>query len=138
MSVTINREELQIKAIRSSGPGGQNVNKVCSKIQLRFPLYHVSFLEEEVAQRLENLFPTHVTKEKEFWLECSETRDQKVNLELACEKLERMIERAQFVPKPRKKTKPSKAVKKQIREKKEQHSQKKQIRREKFGYSDGE
>jgi len=102
-------QELQFKAVRSSGAGGQHVNKVSTKIELAFDLDNskaLSYLEKEhLLLKLSN----RLTKENVFLLQCDESRSQHKNKELAIKRFLDVIDSALKVPKKRKATKPSKA-----------------------------
>ena len=112
-------KELKFKAVRSSGAGGQHVNKVASKIELIFDLQNsVSFTDEEKAILLNNLH-SKLTKEQILLLQCSESRSQHKNKEIAIERFLQMIINGLKVPKKRKATKPSKAsIQKRLKKKK--------------------
>jgi ribosome-associated protein len=102
--------ELSWTASRSGGPGGQNVNKVSTKIELRFDLAKNRTLNEAVKARLRareaGRFDTH----GRIMVTCDTTRSQSQNLELAREKLAEMVRAALAAPKRRRPTKPSKGA----------------------------
>lgn len=120
--------ELDFTASRSGGPGGQNVNKVNSKISVKFDVVRSQILnEEEKALILKNL-SSHLTKEGALMLSSQEKRSQLENKQHVMEKLERLIARAFVKKKFRKPTKVSKsAVQKRITSKK-LHAEKKKWR----------
>ena len=122
-------EQLEFTFVRSSGPGGQNVNKVSSKAQLRWNPGKSELLAPEVLQRLETLFPSHFTKEGDLLITSQKTRDQGKNREDCLEKLRNMILEASKVPKPRIPTKRTKNSVRRRLENKEKNAQKKQERK---------
>lgn len=121
--------EVSWKAVRSSGPGGQHVNKTSSKVVLTFNITDSSILSDEEKQQLGKKLQSRITTNNELVLECSETRSQHKNKELVFERFKEVITTGLRKPKKRKKTKPTKASKfKRLREKKQQ-SEKKMDRR---------
>jgi len=114
-------KELKFKAIRSSGAGGQHVNKVSSKIELTFDLQNSeSFTEEEktlLIQKIKN----KLTKENILLLQCDESRSQHKNKEIAIDRFLKIIADGLKIQKPRKATKPSKSsIHKRLDKKKKQ------------------
>jgi len=122
-------EQLEFTFVRSSGPGGQNVNKVSSKAQLRWNPRESGLLAPEILQRLETLFPAHFTKDGDLLITSQKTRDQLKNREDCLEKLQNMILEASNIPKPRIPTKRTKGSIKRRLENKEKNAQKKQGRK---------
>lgn len=108
-TLSLNENELTFEAIRASGPGGQNVNKVSSAIQLRFDARHSPSLPDEVAARLIRLAGARATKEGVIVITAERFRDQPRNREDALARLTALIERAAEKPKPRKATKPTRS-----------------------------
>jgi ribosome-associated protein len=104
-------DELEWSAVRSSGPGGQNVNKVSTKVELRFDAAGSAALAEPVRARLLILARGRLDADGRILVTCDETRSQSRNLELARERLAELVARALIVPKRRRATKPSKAAK---------------------------
>lgn len=121
---------LQVDAVRSGGPGGQNVNKVSSKIQLRFDLKHAAGFSDEERHRLQDKLQRKMDGDGVLHIQSQKTRDQKLNLEDALEKLERILETALKVLPPRKATKPSRnSVKRRLDSKKKQSDKKRNRQR---------
>ncbi len=113
--------ELQISYVRSSGPGGQNVNKVNSKCVLRWNPAQSAALSADVLHRFIELFRSKLTTEGDLILTSDRFRDQKRNLEDCIEKLASLIQSAKTPPRPRKKTRPTFGSR--VRKKKEKKSQ---------------
>ena len=103
-------DEIVMTAIRSQGPGGQNVNKVSTAIHLKFDIV-ASSLPEAVKRRLLALNDQRVTKEGVFILKAQQTRSQLKNREEALSRLRAFVVQALSVRKVRKKTRPTKASK---------------------------
>lgn len=114
-------KEVSFKAIRSSGAGGQHVNKVSSKIELIFDVYNsIEFSKEEKELLYKNL-KTKLTNENLLILKCDESRSQHRNKEIVIARFLKLIIDALIIPKKRKPTKPSKAsIKKRLEKKKKQ------------------
>ena len=128
-SLTIPAGDLTWAAARSSGPGGQNVNKVASKVELRFDLEGTTALEEGARERLRNLARTKLDAEGRILIVSQVTRDQSRNLEDAREKLRELVLAALVVPKKRTARKVSRAAKKRRVENKRKQGEKKAVRR---------
>ncbi|GIV77573.1 aminoacyl-tRNA hydrolase [Litorilinea aerophila] len=111
--VTLDENELQWEFIRSGGPGGQNVNKVATAVQLRFDVLHSPSLPEEVRQRLLRLARNRVTKEGVLVIEARRYRSQRQNRAAALEELVDLIRQASRRPKRRRPTRPSQAARQQ-------------------------
>lgn len=111
--------EIQYKAVRSSGSGGQNVNKVSSKIILSFELSNSKGLTDEEKEWLITKLGKKLTQENVLLLTCEEDRSQIKNKEIATKKLFDQLEKTLIKPKIRKETKIPKFVKeKRLKEKK--------------------
>src|SRR3954468_10727803 len=109
--ITLPGSDLEWTAVRSSGPGGQNVNKVASKIELSFDFENTVALTDPVKARLRVLAKNTLDGEGRVFIKSEKTRDQGKNLSDALAKLKDLILKAMVVPKTRKPTKVSKAQK---------------------------
>ena len=109
--LTLPADDLSFDAVRASGPGGQNVNKVSSKILLRFELGRSAAITEALRARVRAMFPNRLDRDGRLFVTCAETRDQHRNHERAREKLKDLLLLAIHEPTPRKATKPSRAAK---------------------------
>lgn len=113
------RKELQLKAVRSSGPGGQHVNKVSSKVALSFAIDSSEGLTETEKERLLSKLDPRLTKDGVLILHCEEGRSQHKNKQLVIQRFFDLIKKALEVPKKRKPTKPTKSsVEKRLKSKK--------------------
>ena len=112
-------QELQFKAVRSSGAGGQHVNKVSTKIELFFDVMSSKALSNSEKERILLKLGRRLTKEHKLLLQCDESRSQHKNKKLAIKRFLETIETALKVPKKRRKTKPSRsAIEKRLKSKK--------------------
>jgi ribosome-associated protein len=102
----IDERELQLDFVRASGPGGQNVNKVATAVQLRFDVTH-STLPEEVKRRLMQLAGKRMSSEGVLLIEAKRSRTQEQNREDALKRFVDLVRRALIPPKPRKRTNPT-------------------------------
>ena len=125
---TVSESEVRFEYFRSSGPGGQNVNKVATAVRLRFDIENAS-LPDDVRARLKKLAGSRLTDAGELVIEAQRFRTQERNQQDALARLNALIARAWQPPKPRKRTQPSRsAVESRIQAKKKR-SQIKQSRR---------
>jgi len=122
-------KELKFKAVRSSGAGGQHVNKVSSKIELFFDLQNSDSLTSEEKELLQKNLKSKLTKDGILMLQCAESRSQHKNKDIAIKRFLQIITNGLKVPKKRKATKPSKSSINKRLEKKKKHAYKKAFRR---------
>jgi len=125
----IPREELQARATRSSGAGGQHVNKTSSRIQLSWNVATSAALDDEQRDRLLRKLSPRLTADGTLTITVSDTRSQHRNREIAEERLQGVVRSALAVPKKRRPTKPSRAAKEKRLGEKKLRSQKKKNRR---------
>ena len=110
--------ELSFKAVRSSGAGGQNVNKVSSKVVLTFDVNASQCLTDEEKELISNKIKTKLTSENILILNCDEDRSQLKNKEIVIKRFLEIIAKALIIPKPRKATKiPRSVIEKRLRDK---------------------
>ncbi len=124
--------ELEFITSRSSGPGGQNVNKVNSKVTLRWDIKNSSVTTPEEKEMLLQKLSSKLSTEGILIISSQEKRSQLDNKEEALQKLAHLLNQAFTKRKKRKATKPSKAAKQNRLEKKKKHSDKKKMRQNKF------
>lgn len=111
--------ELQFKAIRSSGPGGQHANKVSSKVELSFQIAASDGLTERQKKRLLLKLGNKLSKEGVLILQCDESRSQHKNKDLVIKRFFKLLEKLLIVPKARKKSKPTRSsIEKRLKSKK--------------------
>jgi ribosome-associated protein len=128
-SISIPDSELAFTFARSSGPGGQNVNKVSSKVHLRWNISASPNVPAEVKARIAQHEPSRVTKLGELLITSERFRDQAKNIDDCVAKLRAILLRALHPPRPRKATKPTKAAHRRRLEAKRRRSQTKSRRR---------
>jgi len=134
-NVTIADSELSFAFVRASGPGGQNVNKVSSAVQLRFDMAGSTALSEPAKNRLRALAGRRLTDDDAILIIARNQRSQEHNRREALERLADLIRRALVPPKPRKATKPTHASRERRLEHKSRQQQTKQ-RRHKVRWED--
>jgi len=127
-TISLDESELEESFVRSSGPGGQNVNKVSSAVQLRFDVRRSPSLPNDVAIRLMRLAGSRLTKEGVIVIVAQSYRDQARNRAEARERLVELIQEAAVKPTPRRATKPTKASKKRRLEGKKRRGDIKKMR----------
>ena len=125
--------ELQYKAVRSSGAGGQNVNKVSSKVVLSFDVKNSKVLSDEEKMLLEMNLASRLTNDQILILNCDEDRSQLKNKEIVTKRFLAIIEQGLHIPKIRKSTKiPKSVIRKRIKDKKNVSEIKKNRKRPEF------
>ena len=127
-AVVIPDRELSLSFVRAGGPGGQNVNKVASAVQLRFDLEGSSALSAEVKQRLRALAGRRLTGKGAILITARNHRDQEQNRRDAQQRLIALIRRALIAPKPRKPTAPTRAARERRLEHKTRQQRAKRLR----------
>ena len=107
-TLSLTDDEVQLRAVRASGPGGQHVNKVSTAVELRFDVRGSPSLPERVRERLERLAGSRLTSEGVLVLIAQEYRSQELNRQAALDRLTGLIRKAaEPPPPPRKKTRPT-------------------------------
>ncbi len=109
---TVPAKDMQVRFVRSSGPGGQNVNKLSTKVELRFFMSGSSTLGPGQRIRLKELYPSQVTQAGELLVVCDEHRSQSMNLHSARERLKNILLKVRRPPPKRHATRPSRGAKK--------------------------
>jgi len=128
-AISIDENEIQEHFIRASGPGGQNVNKVATAVQLRFNVAGSPSLPHDVRERLAQLAGRRMTEEGILIIEARRFRTKEQNRQDAIDRLTRLIQKAAEKPKPRRKTRPTMASKKRRLNTKHRRGETKRMRR---------
>ncbi|MEE9310880.1 MAG: alternative ribosome rescue aminoacyl-tRNA hydrolase ArfB [Planctomycetota bacterium] len=128
-NISIDESELDFSFARSGGPGGQHVNKTSSKVLLRWNLNTAKGIPQPVMVRLRTQQSKYITEAGELLITCESTRSQHRNREISIERLLEMLKAAEYAPKRRKPTKPSRGSIRRRQESKKRLSQKKQNRK---------
>jgi|TARA_B110000967_G_scaffold193621_1_gene221360 ribosome-associated protein len=125
--VSIPDSEIELSAVRSQGPGGQNVNKVSSAIHLRFDVRQSS-LPALFKQRLLKLSDQRISKDGVIVIKAQTTRSQEKNRQEALDRLVQLLVEVSYTPKVRRPTKPTKGSQRRRMDKKTQHGKQKSLR----------
>ena len=128
-SLSIPRTELDIRVSRSSGAGGQHVNKTSSRVEIFWNIVGSRAVSEEQRARLREKLASRLTTEGSIRVVASDMRSQSRNRELAEERLADLVRRALVIPRKRRATKPTRAAKEARLDSKKRHSTKKRDRR---------
>lgn len=126
--IVIQENELQFSAVQASGPGGQNVNKVATAVQLRYDVAHTPSLPEDVRQRLLQLAGKRISHEGILIIEAKQHRTQEQNRQAALTRLVALIHKAAEKPKVRRQTRPTFASRERRMENKRRQSEIKRLR----------
>jgi len=127
-NISLDENEIQEEFVRASGPGGQNVNRVATAVQLRFDILNSASLPEDVRRRLLRVGGSRVTREGILVIDARRFRTQEQNRSDARERLIGLVRKAAEKPKPRRKTKPTAASKRKRFQEKRRRSRIKQQR----------
>ncbi len=133
--IVLDEREIVERFVRSSGPGGQHVNKVATAVQLRYDLKHSRSIPDEVRTRLIRLAGNRVTSEGVLVLEARRFRSREKNRRDARERLLALIRKASAPPRPRRKTTPSQQSRERRLSDKRRHGE---VKRKRGGVSDEE
>lgn len=127
--VFIHASDIEIIFVRSPGPGGQNVNKLSTSALLRFNVLNAPSIPDNVRARILNVLKNLLTRDGDIVIKASRYRTQERNKQDAIERLTAILKSAVYVPKKRKKTKPTKASQEERLSSKKHHGKTKSLRR---------
>ncbi|MFO7875113.1 MAG: alternative ribosome rescue aminoacyl-tRNA hydrolase ArfB [Desulfovermiculus sp.] len=133
-NITLPLSEVELSAVRSSGPGGQNVNTVATAVQLRLDVANSS-LPLEVRERLQRIGGKKITKEGVLVIKAQTSRTQEGNRQEALRRLKELLRQAAAKPKPRRPTRPSKAARERRLEHKKHRRRIKALRKPVRGHN---
>ena len=128
-NIVIPDDEISLEFVRASGPGGQNVNKVSTAVQLRFDAAGTESLDPEVKARLLKIAGNRATDEGVVIIEAKRFRSQEKNRKDAIDRLTEMVRKAAVKPTPRRKTRPTAASREKRLSQKKRRSEVKRLRK---------
>ncbi len=128
--ISIDESEITFEFVRASGPGGQNVNKLATAVQLRFDIHASATLPDEVKQRLITLGGQRVSKSGVLIIDARRFRTQERNRQDALDRFSALVKKATFRKKRRRPTAPSRASKERRLDEKRRKSQTKRLRKD--------
>jgi ribosome-associated protein len=127
--ISLDEREIEEDFVRASGPGGQNVNKLSTAVQLRFDVRASPSLSADVRERLEKLAGSRLTRDGVLVIIAQRHRTQARNRQDALDRLIELVRKAAVAPRPRRATKPSRASRERRIDSKKRHASLKRLRR---------